>query len=184
MPPSRTVNGGSSTMAFSISSAMDGSASMLSDSSPVSPSLPRSVSLMSEACSRDVFRAIRSLAFAVPQAKRAVRRSRSYTYFRDSRRSLRSRMSSVSSSTAFRRFWIGPRLFRGCRSHCFILRDPIAVRQRSSTPSREPCTLCSNRVSVSSRFLIVALSRFMESPVSWICSFCRWVTSCFCVWRI
>ena len=68
------------------------------------------------------------------------------------------------------------------RPHFYV--DDVAVWQRSSTPSREPCTLCSNRVSVSSRFLIVALSRFMESPVSWICSFCRWVTSCFCVWRI
>ena len=171
-------------MARSISSAISGSASMASDSSPSSPACPRSASLMSEACSSEVFKAIRSLALAVPQANRAVSRSRSYTYFRDSRRSLRSRMSSVSSSTASSRARIGFREFSGCRSHCFILRDPIAVRQRSSTPSSDPCTLCSNRVSVSSRFLMVALSRFMESPASRICSFCRWVTSCFCVWRI
>ena len=124
---------------------------------------------------------MRSRAFALPSASLPLRRSRSYMDLRALLRSFLRSTSSARASTLSSLLLIASSWFSGSLSHCFILRLPMAVPQRSSIPSSEPWTFLSYMVSVISRFLIVALSRLMTDLPSLMLSSPRWTASCFCV---
>ena len=129
----------------------------------------------------EFFNANKSLGFAVWQAIRVIRRSKSYTAFKYSRSSSLVIICSFSSSTASRRLEISAFSINGWSKKERIIRAPIAVFVLSNTQSREPRLDFSLNVSVSSKFRLVELSRTINFPVTygWIADI--WESEFFCV---
>ena len=164
-PPSRSRNGGSSTMVASIFSLRSASVSSCSKSvCKYGARIPDSRSLTAGRLAAPCESAARSRQEAVPVIMRVMARSKSVISRRDKISSSRSMVFLTSSSTAVRRRVICAGLRSGRSIHARSRRPPMAVFVLSSTHRRLPRFSFARIVSVSSRFRRAARSSCMNLP--------------------
>ena len=167
IPPSRKLNGGSSTIALSIKLLTSSSKSTFSYTDlSIAEETPDSLSLIIGKCSIVEERDLSSFAFAVEYA--ILERSLSISFIPESASLISSLKYSLSksSATAFCLFVISVMLISGFSSHERSILFPIAVFVLSIT-QRSECFLSPLIIDfVSSRFLLALKSSAIKSSLS------------------